>query len=295
MLQPSLECINQLFEHAVTTEPSGTGQIWQIRDFNPVHGGDTHNGYLLHSDGPSFFLKLNDLAKQNLFAAEIHGLNAIAETGTIATCRPLCSGHCQRYSYLLLEGLQLESDGNWYLAGQQLARMHISPVGEDFGFDHPSYCGKTFQPGDWDRNWSHFFAVHRIGHQLALLRGKHLDAPEIQTYVDIVKDRLHHRQPKPALVHGDLWRGNIGFHRGEPVIFDPACYYGDPETDLAVTELFGRLPEDFYRGYNSVSPIDSRYTDRRDLYQLYHLLNHANLFGGSYRDQVEQALQRLLH
>lgn len=295
MLQPSLKCINQLFEHAVTSEPIGLGSIWQIRDFSPMPGGDTHSSYLLHSDGPSFLLKLNDLAKQGLFSAEAHGLHAIAATQTIATCRPLCLGHCQNYSYLVLEGLNLEAQGNWYLAGQQLARMHLSPVQESYGFNHPSYCGKTYQPSTRDDNWAHFFAVHRIGHQLSLLRGKHIDDPEIQTMVDIVKDLLHHRQPPASLVHGDLWQGNIGFHQDQPVIFDPACYYGDPETDLAMSELFSRLPEDFYRGYESISAIDSGYSERRDIYQLYHLLNHANLFGGSYRQDAERSLRKLLH
>ncbi len=295
MLQPSLESINQLFEHALTEQPVSGGELWQIEAYDQVLGGDTHNSYLLSSSGPDFFLKLNERSKTCLFTAETHALNAILATGTIRTCRPLCSGQNQGFSYLLLEGFTLETDGDWYAAGQQLARMHLASAPDTYGFDYPSYCGKTYQPNDKTTHWADFFAHHRIGHQLALLRGKTLSDPEVQTVQAVIQQRLAHYNPTPALVHGDLWQGNMGFHEGQPVIFDPASYYGDPETDLAMTELFGRLPEDFYRGYDNCRPIDQNYDERRPIYQLYHLLNHANLIGGDYRQQAERALKELMH
>ncbi|GAB3093987.1 fructosamine kinase family protein [Aestuariicella hydrocarbonica] len=299
MQQPTLSNINQLFESALTRYPSGMPHIWQIRDFTAVHGGDTHQGFLLHSDGPSFFLKLNEPAKRPLFTAELQGLRALAEhhaanPSSIRTCRPLCSGHCQQFSYLLLEGLELQADGNWRQAGRALAELHRARVGDHFGFEDASYCGLSFQPNQWDRDWANFFAVQRIGHQLSLLYKRPLDHPDIEFYIERTRQYLQHHRPIPALVHGDLWSGNIGFHHDEPVIFDPACYYGDPETDLAMTELFGRLPEPFYQGYQDIAPIHQDYPRRRPLYQLYHLLNHANLFGGSYRQQAEQQLKSLL-
>lgn len=295
MLQPSLKSINQLFEHALTEQPIGNGELWQIQNYDKILGGDTHNSYLLHSSGPDFFLKLNENSKSCLFSAEAKALSAILATQTIRTCRPLCTGQNQGYSYLLLEGFNLETDGDWYLAGQQLAQMHLAPAADYYGFNHPSYCGKTYQPSNMDTSWANFFAQHRIGHQLALLRGKPSSAPEIQTVQEVVRQHLADHCPKPALVHGDLWRGNMGFHHDQPVVFDPACYYGDPETDLAMTELFGRLPEGFYRGYDGCRPIDQGYSERRPIYQLYHLLNHANLLGGDYRQQAEQALKQLVH
>ncbi|MGH1372629.1 MAG: fructosamine kinase family protein [Cellvibrionaceae bacterium] len=295
MLQPSLKSINQLFEHALTEQPVSGAERWQIQHYDKIQGGDTHNSYLLHSSGPDFFLKLNERGKTCLFTSEAHALNAILATQTLRTCRPLCTGQNQGFSYLLLEGFQLESDGDWRAAGEQLAQMHLASAPDYYGFDHPSYCGKTYQPGDSSHCWADFFAQHRIGHQLALLRGKKHSDPEVQTAQEVIRHQLAHHNPAPALVHGDLWRGNMGFHRGQPVVFDPACYYGDPETDLAMTELFGRLPEDFYRGYDAYRPIDQGYDQRRSIYQLYHLLNHANLMGGQYRQQAEQALKQLIH
>lgn len=295
MLQPTLKSINQLFEYALTQEPLGPENISQITGFDSVTGGDTHHSYRLYSDGPTFFLKLNELAKQPLFIAEARGLKAIGDTQTITTCKPLCIGHCQRYSYLLLEGLNITHQGDWALAGQQLAKLHQAPAGQSFGFEHAAYCGKTFQPSPLDANWGHFFAHQRIAHQLAMFWGTPVSSPKIQTIVRIIEDQLSDRQPRPALVHGDLWSGNIGFHNDKPVVFDPACYYGDPETDLAMSELFGRLPDEFYSGYQSIAPIDSQYTTRRPIYQLYHRLNHANLFGEPYRQQAQQQLQKLTH
>ncbi len=300
MLQPSLEYINQLFEQAVKAHPAAIGDHWQILDYACSLGGDTHHGYLLHSNGPSFFVKLNDPGKVSLFNAEFQGLKALRQAHTrnpnsIRACKPICVGHCHQFSYLMLEGLDLQPDGDWYLAGQQLAELHHLPAGQRFGFEHPSYCGITYQPNSWESCWSEFFARQRIGHQLSLLRGKPLEHPDIQTLVNAAREFLREWQPQPALVHGDLWRGNISFHREMPVIFDPACYYADAETDLAMSELFGRFPEAFYQGYASVSPIDQDYPRRRPLYQLYHLLNHANLFGGHYRQEAEQQLKILLH
>ncbi len=295
MLQPTLENINQLFEHAITTGPADTGGIWQIEHYREICGGDTHAGYLLHSSGRGFFLKLNSRSQHHLFEAEIEGLRAIENTHTIATCRPLCSGYSQCYSYLLLEELQLTADGDWRLAGQQLAQMHRADTPGFYGFDVPSYCGFTFQPNTPTDNWAEFFAKQRIGHQLSMFFGQAIESSHISPYVELVQERLAGHQPRAALLHGDLWRGNISFHQDLPVIYDPACYYGDPETDLAMTELFGRLPEDFYSGYHQVAAINQRYSERRPIYQLYHLLNHANIFGGDYRRQAEQALKKLTH
>ncbi|NIB41828.1 fructosamine kinase family protein [Pseudomaricurvus alkylphenolicus] len=295
MLQPTLASLNTLFAHALTQEPARAGPDWQVRDFHPVSGGDISHAFMLYTDGPSFFVKLNDSAMLTQFQAEAHGLQAIADSGTIGTCAPLCCGHFKNHSYLILEGLQLERQGEWYQAGQQLAAMHKRPAGRRYGFDQPSYCGTTYQPNDWHDNWAEFFAEQRIGHQLTLLNCHQKNHPDIQAIIDSVRHRLHDHQPTPALVHGDLWSGNIGFHNQQPVIFDPATYVGDPETDLAMSELFGAFPKPFYQGYDSVLPIDPDYPRRRPLYQLYHLINHANLFGGHYLEQVRQQLRQLMN
>lgn len=227
-----------------------------------------------------------------MFTAESAGLNAIAARKTINTCHPIACGQFQQQSYLLLDALELQTAGDWQQAGQQLALLHLTEAGKQYGFEIDTYCGTTLQPNRWADSWADFFAKQRIGFQLDLL-GRY-SQQQRDRIVSAITRTLEPHHPKPALVHGDLWSGNIGFCNGQPVIFDPACYIGDSETDLAMTELFGRFPEAFYQGYNNLNPIDTGYRHRRDIYQLYHLLNHANLFGGNYLNSAEQQLKRIL-
>ena len=140
-----------------------------------------------------------------------------------------------------------------------------------------------------------FFAEHRIGYQLKLAKRRGGNFPDTTKVVEAVRQCLAHISPPPALVHGDLWSGNAAVtEEGEAAIFDPATYYGDREVDLAMTELFGRFPPAFYRGYNEVWPLDEGYKERKDLYNLYHILNHFNLFGGGYGSQANYTIQQIL-
>ena len=142
---------------------------------------------------------------------------------------------------------------------------------------------------------ANFFAEHRIGYQLQLAKQRGGHFPECAQVVETVRELLVHRKPKPSLVHGDLWSGNVAItEEGEPVILDPAAYYGDHEVDLAMTELFGGFPEVFYRGYNKVFPLSKGYQQRKVLYNLYHILNHFNLFGGQYGSQANRVIEMVL-
>ncbi len=295
MSAPDTSRLQALLLHACHTHPGHFTRLPQLSAATPVSGGDTHRCYHLHAAPQDYFLKLASSDHSGLLQAEARGLHAIAATATIATCVPLAQGEWQGLSYLLLPWLSLSGDGNWRDAGRQLAAMHLCPTGSNrYGFDTPAWCGGTPQPAEWDESWARFFARQRIGHQLSLLYGQPITHKSVATPAARAEELLQERQPLPALLHGDLWSGNIGFAGPRAVIFDPASYYGDPETDLAMTELFGRLPPEFYEGYAGINPIEPGYPQRRRLYQLYHLLNHANLFGGGYLQQAERELRQLL-
>ncbi|NHN39692.1 fructosamine kinase family protein [Pseudomaricurvus alcaniphilus] len=292
MPSPSLDCLSQIVAAALAGRDDQF-HATRVRQAQPVSGGDINHSLRLDTDGPTLFLKLNQSHRVDTFAAEMDGLQAIAATETIATCRPLACGQLEQYSYLLLEYLPLQAQGDWSLAGSQLAQMHAVALGQRFGFDRPSYCGGALQPNPWHGHWAAFFANCRIAPQLVQLWQTTPQSPKVAAAVTAVEHLLAEHQPQPSLVHGDLWQGNISFSGGQPVIFDPAIYLGDSETDLAMSELFGRFPDAFYRAYHDQRAIAPGYGQRRDLYQLYHILNHANLFGGAYIADARRRLARL--
>jgi fructosamine-3-kinase len=184
----------------------------------------------------------------------------------------------------------------WRAAGRQLAAMHRGTA-KAFGWGRDNTVGATPQHNDWQADWVAFWRDRRLGFQLAEAarngyRGR------LQALGERLCERfavLVDHDPAPSLLHGDLWGDNIGFTgAGEPVIFDPATYYGDREAELAMTELFGGFSADFYAAYREAWPIDPGYTVRKTLYNLYHVLNHLNLFGGGYGGQAERMMQQLL-
>jgi fructosamine-3-kinase len=192
-----------------------------------------------------------------------------------------------------MEFIDLRTRGNFAALGAMLAQLHQSR-GERFGWARDNYIGSTPQPNGWCERWAQFWRERRIGPQLELARSKGfiIDAGR-------ACDILDAHEPPPSLVHGDLWNGNVRFlatgktagkTAGAPVLFDPAVYYGDREVDLAMTELFGGFPREFYSAYEEAWPLPAGYELRKHLYNLYHLLNHLNLFGGGYLAQVESTL-----
>src|SRR5262245_18398887 len=167
-----------------------------------------------------------------------------------------------------------------------LANAHRKP-GPRFGWQRDNYIGSTPQQNGWCNDWIVFWVTRRLEPQISLARDKGFDVSLPSTRM------LESHRPQPALLHGDLWSGNAGFTAEGPVVFDPAVYYGDREADLAMTELFGGFPREFYRAYNEAYPLPGGYEQRKHLYNLYHLLNHLNLFGGGYLGQVKSTLRLL--
>jgi fructosamine-3-kinase len=162
-----------------------------------------------------------------------------------------------------------------------------------YGWQEDNFVGLTLQSNLWQKKWSCFFAEQRIGFMLQLLSEKGYISDNIDDVVEVIKSLLSGHNPTASMLHGDLWQGNTGFHNNQPVLYDPALYFGDRETDLAMTELFNRFPESFYQGYEDVWPLETDYQYRKPIYQLYHVLNHALLFGGHYLDSAKFTLKNL--
>jgi fructosamine-3-kinase len=236
--------------------------------------------------GKPCFLKTNTAAFADAFAAEADGLAALAASG-LPVPSPIRHGGEGATAFLLLELLELRSSGDSAALGRSLAALHARP-GAQFGWTRDNFIGATPQANAWHENWAEFFRRRRIEPQLALAHsnGFDLEPPNVEAI-------LAGHDPQPALLHGDLWSGNVGFVDAGPVFFDPAVYYGDREADLAMTELFGGFPKAFYAAYEAALPLRTGYETRKHLYNLYHLLNHLNLFGGGYLAQVRATLRLL--
>jgi protein-ribulosamine 3-kinase len=264
----------------------------------PVGGGSINEAFRLEGmEGERYFLKLNDARHHPMFAAEVAGLDAIAATGTLRVPQPIVHGISDGQSYLVLEYLELGPRGDARSLGEQLAALHRCPAPQ-FGLAQDNFIGTTPQPNGWQDNWIEFWREQRLGFQLRLA-AKNGYSGQLSSLgeklLKVLPAFFECYTPRPSLLHGDLWSGNHAFLKnGTPTIFDPATYYGDRECDLAMTELFGGFPESFYAAYRAVWPLDAGYATRRDLYNLYHVLNHVNLFGGGYLIQAVQMMQRLL-
>ena len=267
----------------------------QLRGFSR-HQSHNQQQFSVQTDAGAFFVKCLDQSLHHRLVAEQESLLRIMETQTITVCAPLALGSIQRpdmpsVSYLILQHIPLAVHGDWFSAGQQVAQMHTHTSSHGYGFDMPTWCGNTRQDNRWQSDWCDFFTAQRLQPLFDQLRAQGTDIAHQWQALEYSCHHLHGHQPAASLLHGDLWSGNIGFNPDKklsyPVLFDPSGYYGDAESDLAMTELFGRFPKKFYDGYQSVRMIDDDYPLRRPVYQLYHLLNHALLFGGSYIPQAE--------
>ena len=252
---------------------------------------------MLLSDGKRrYFVKLNRADRLEMFEAEFAGLDELAKSKTIRVPQPLCSGCSADHSYLVMEYIELSGSEVSEAAGRQLAALHR--VGwSTFGWRRSNTIGSTPQANTPSDNWISFWRERRLGFQLELAArngyGGALQKRGAQL-MEFVPGLIDHN-PQPSLLHGDLWGGNLAYDReGNPVIYDPATYYGDREAELAMTELFGGFGGRFYAAYNEAWPLDPGYTSRKTLYNLYHILNHLNMFGGGYGSQALAMINRLL-
>jgi len=275
-----------------------TGSPFEYSHHQGVGGGCISSAYQLQAkDGRSCFVKTHRADAYDMFDAEAQGLVAMADTGTITVPRAWCWGVAGDLAYLVMDYLPLGGQGSQAELGRQLAAMHGHGSGR-FGWHRDNTIGATPQVNTPAQDWLAFWREQRLGFQLQLAAsrgyGGRLQAKgeRVMEGFPVLFDGY---APQPSLLHGDLWSGNYGFCRdGRPVIFDPATYYGDREADLAMTELFGGFASDFYTAYNEAWPLDPGYRVRKVLYNLYHILNHLNLFGSGYAGQAERMMDQLL-
>ena len=283
----------QIARHITQT----TEKPFEIEKSHPVSGGCINQGYAVSGNGLIYFVKINQANQEAMFAAEALGLKQIYATKTIRVPEPICWGIADKSSYLVLEWLEFGGGDSqsWEKMGRNLAHLHQVSLSDRFGWHCNNTIGSTPQINTISNNWADFFAHQRIGYQLRLAKERGGNFPDEDQVIPAISEILSQHQPHPSLVHGDLWSGNAAITvDGEPVILDPATYWGDREVDLAMTELFGGFPAAFYRGYNDVFPLDAGYQKRKTLYNLYHILNHFNLFGGGYASQANRMLQEIL-
>ena len=270
-----------------------------------VAAGCINNGYRLTGEQGltgeqcSYFVKTNNGTTLDRFVCEADGLVALASPGVIGVPRPVCHGSSNTRAFLVTEYIE---SGEVTVSGQELLGERLAALHQisrpQFGWDRDNFIGPTPQPNPWSSDWVEFLRIRRIGYQLALAANNGYTG-RLQSRGELLLAGLdgffNHYQPQSSLLHGDLWNGNYTVDtQGNPFIFDPAVYYGDRESDIAMTELFGGFSPAFYGAYNNVAPLDSGYPVRKRLYQLYHILNHANLFGDSYVAQAESIVDSLL-
>lgn len=286
---------NNLIENALQQH---LGTAARLQALESVGGGCINQACKATlADGSVWFIKLSQASKLDMFVAESAGLHAIRSTNTIYAPEPVGYGIAENSAYLILEYLDLHGHSQSRLAGEQLAAMHRHTA-EQFGWFRDNTIGSTHQSNRQHGNWVEFWRQERLGFQLKLAKrngypGRAYDqGMELAAKLDAF---FTDYQPQASLLHGDLWGGNMAFAKdGRPVIFDPAVYYGDREADLAMTELFGGFDHDFYAAYHAVWPLDEGYKVRKTLYNLYHILNHFNLFGGGYGMQAARMTESLL-
>ena len=274
-----------------------TGRPFSVNRQQGKSGGSINAAVVLSSDEQQYFVKTNASGQKAMFEAEARGLLALASSETLKVPRPVCFGENQSQSYIVMEYLEMSGRADQVALGQQLALMH-RVCAEQFGWEINNTIGATFQPNEWMADWVEFWQQQRLGFQLQLAAkngyGGELQLLGERLLIEMPK-LFNGREIKPSMLHGDLWGGNAaGLNDGTPVIFDPAFYYGDREADLAMTYLFGGFSADFYASYQNAFPLDEGFAVRKVFYNIYHVLNHLNMFGGGYLSQSIQMIRQVL-
>lgn len=261
-----------------------------------IGGNATTAHWLLDIGSARSFVKTVRTSDADALAAEADALRAIAGSGAVRVPAVYAQGTAEGAAFLALEWLDIVDGGRGAALGHVLSKMH-AVTAPQFGWHRDNTIGPTPQSNAWCEDWAAFFRDRRLRPQLALAaRNGYRGALEHggERLLDALPQLLRGHRPAASLLHGDLWAGNAGrLADGTPVLYDPATYYGDREADIAMTELFGGFGADFYAAHAQAKPVDGGYPVRRTLYNLYHVLNHLNLFGESYRARAEAMVGEL--
>lgn len=274
---------------------------------SPMSGGCIHNACRLETEKSFYMVKWSLHPLPGIFLVERQGLDLIRSTVTVRVPEVYAASESsgEKPAYLLMEWIDSppggQQDFDHGLLGRQFAALHQSAARSNpanrYGLDHDNYIGRIKQVNDWDESWIDFFCNNRLLPQIRLAADSHFLSKERLKRLDYLVDHLDQwlegvtRQP--SLLHGDLWQGNvIAARQAQPVLLDPAVYYGDREIDLAFTELFGGFQPIFYQAYQEAYPLADGYENRKAIYNLYHLINHLNHFGEAYGPPIDKALDR---
>lgn len=263
-----------------------------------VSGGCIANGCRLETDSAPYFLKYGDEDVARTFPGEARGLDALRQADspiTVPEVVDVAEPEGDRPGFLVMEWINAGRQGRhfWRTFGRGLAEMHRTTA-DAHGFDADNYIGRLPQSNTWTDDWAEFFRNERLEPQVERARSNGRWRSDWDRLLDRLYTRLDRILPadaEPSVLHGDLWKGNyMTTATGEPALIDPATYYGHREADLAMTELFGGFEAEFYDAYREAWPLDDGYETRRDVYNLYHLINHLNHFGDGYAGSVEKTL-----
>jgi len=273
----------------------------EIQSDSPLGGGCINHASRLATSAGTFFLKWNSQCAPDVFIREAESLRELAKEDNPYLKIPkviLVNEQDDHPGFILLEYLEPASagmDGDRNL-GRGLATIHTITA-EEFGFYHDTYCGDTIQDNRWNSRWSDFFGRQRLWHMVTLIRKKRgMDPGALKVYEKLVEKipDLIPPDSRPALIHGDLWSGNYLFTQKGPALIDPASYYADREMEMGIMTMFGGFSQPFWEGYNEMNPLPPDWKERNLLYQIYHILNHAYIFGGGYGAQALSAARRYI-
>ena len=286
-----------LWETIAADIQAATGKTAVLGGQDSIGGGCINQAVRVQYGDTSYFIKLNTASQLDMFSAEAQGLQELRASHSLRVPEPVCWGDDGQSAYLVMEHLELGGHGDPVALGEGLASMHRTSR-DRFGWLRDNTIGSTPQVNALSDDWIAFWRDQRLQFQLDLA-ARHGHGGRLQAQGERLLEEFPRLfadySPQASLLHGDLWSGNYSYTQGgEPVIFDPAVYFGDREADLAMTELFGGFNREFYTAYRAAYPLDSGYAVRKTLYNLYHILNHLNLFGGGYLSQALGMIDSLL-
>ncbi len=270
------------------------------KNISQIHGGDIHTSFKLDFKDKSFFLKKN-IRKEKFLKFEyfcLRNLEEYIDHENLKIPKIYFYLNIKDTEILIIEWIEMNNSSQLKL-GKGLAEMHIKSNKSNpnkFGYQEEGFIGLNRQVSGWEKNWSDCFVNLRIKPQLKKLKKNTFNSKTISILISKIIAILNRHNPTITLVHGDLWSGNVGINSCDKgIIYDPACWWADSEVDIAMTLLFGGFKQEFYEEYFKVLPKKKEFEKRVPIYNFYHILNHANMFGGGYLSQADEYIKIILN